>query len=432
MSGHRKGWCPGALRPMESGDGLIVRLKITGGEISAELAFALPQWAEAFGNGQIDLTSRANLQLRGVSEKTLPGLQTELDAHGLLDHDAEVESVRNILASPLARADPDALLDVRPKIHALDERLRNDGALHALPAKFLFLIDDGGRLSLPLAISDIGFVASAAEAETVFAVYLGGICAGACSVDAMTETAVRLAAAFLQMKGDETRMAQLARRVGVDAIAREAGLKPLPTIPTIRAPASHILGLHALGAQTVLALGLPFGRIEAGTLRRLADVTSACSGVLRLTPWRAIFLLAEKIDANLENRLRAENFILDDHAPIRTVAACSGKPACPHGETDSRADAAQLAGLAQKLGTKGIALHVSACAKGCAHADKAPVTLVGRNGRYDLVLDGRAGDPPLLRGLRLADAESLLASLAEIAPDDRAAFIDRQLCEAAR
>ena len=81
MSGaHRKGWCPGALRPMESGDGLIVRLKITGGEVSAELASALAQWAEDFGNGQIDLTSRANLQLRGVSEKTLPGLQDALDA----------------------------------------------------------------------------------------------------------------------------------------------------------------------------------------------------------------------------------------------------------------------------------------------------------------------------------------------------------------
>ena len=154
--------------------------------------------------------------------------------------------------------------------------------------------------------------------------------------------------------------------------------------------------------------------------------------MLRLSPWRAIFLLAEKIDADLANRLRAENFILDDHAPIRAVAACSGKPACPHGETDARADAAQLASLAQKFGTKGIALHVSACAKGCAHADKAPVTLIGRDGHYDLVLDGRAGDAPLLRGLRLPDVERLLISLAEIAPEERAAFVHRQLCEAAR
>ena len=328
---------------MESGDGLIVRLKITGGEISAELAAALSQWAEDFGNGQIDLTSRANLQLRGVSEKTLPGLQAELDAHGLLDHDPAAESIRNILASPLAGADPDALLDIRPQTQALDERLRSDRTLHDLPAKFLFLVDDGGRLPLPVAMSDIGFVAIAVEGETAFAINLDGVCVGSCAIDTMDECAVRLASTFLKFRNGETRMAQLVRRIGAEAIAREAGLKPLPTNPTIRASAFHILGFHALGAQTALGLGLPFGRIEANALRRLANVTTACSGVLRLSPWRAIFLLAEKIDADSEDRLRAENFILDDHAPIRAVAACSGKPACPHGETDVRADAAQLA-----------------------------------------------------------------------------------------
>ena len=352
---------------------------------------------------------------------------------GLLDLDPAAESMRNILASPLAGADPEALLDIRPQLQALDERLRTDRALHDLPAKFLFLVDDGGRLPLPLAMSDIGFVASAAEGETVFAVYLGGICAGACAIDAMAETAVRLASAFLQFRTGETRMAELVRRIGVDAIAQAARSQDSSErAPTIRAPASHILGFHALGARTALGLGLPFGRIEANTLRLLAEATAACSGVLRLSPWRAIFLLAEKIDADLANRLRAESFILDDHAPIRAVAACSGKPACPHGETDARADAARLASLAQKFAASGIALHVSACAKGCAHADKAPVTLIGRDGRYDLVLDGRAGDVPLLRGLRLADAERLLSSLAEIAPEERAAFVHRQLCEAER
>ncbi|MGA3302936.1 MAG: precorrin-3B synthase [Methylovirgula sp.] len=431
MSGaHRKGWCPGALRPMESGDGLIVRLKITGGEVSASLGSALAQWAEDFGNGQVDVTSRANLQLRGVSEKTLSGLQLALDSFGLLDRDAETESVRNILGSSLAGEDPQALLDIRPQIQALDERLRSDRALHGLPAKFLFLVDDGGRLPLPVAMSDIGFVATSVQGKTVFAVYLGGICAGACAVDAMTETAIRVADAFFNLKNDETRMAELVRRICVEAIAQVADLKILESTPTICAPSPHILGFHALGSQTALGLGLPFGRIEAGTLRLLTDVTTACSGVLRLSPWRAIFLLAEKIDADFVNRLRAENFILDDDAPIRAVAACSGKAACSHGETDARADAAQLAGVAQKLGTKGIALHVSACAKGCAHAEKAPVTLIGREGRYDLVLDGRAGDAPLLHGLRPADAERLLTSLIEITPEERAAFVRRQLCEA--
>ncbi|HEY1736241.1 MAG TPA: precorrin-3B synthase, partial [Methylovirgula sp.] len=265
MSGaHRKGWCPGALRPMESGDGLIVRLKIPGGEVNPALAILIAQWADNFGNGQIDLTSRANLQLRGVSESALPPLQASLDAEGLLDSDPAAESARNILASPLAGIDPNARLDIRPQIQMLDERLREDRAFHILPPKFLFLIDDGGRLPLPLAMSDVGFVATRIEGKTVFAVYLGGVYAGTCDIDALVEKAARLAAAFLQLRNEDTRIAQLVRRVGIKALTQAADLKTIHAAPTLPADSSHILGFHKLEMQAALGLGLPFGRIEAG------------------------------------------------------------------------------------------------------------------------------------------------------------------------
>ena len=105
MSGRpdlRKGWCPGALRPMMARDGLLVRLKITSGIVSAALALAVADLAERHGNGLIDLSARANLQLRGVTEESLPALLDGLDALGLLDADARSEAVRNVLSSPLA------------------------------------------------------------------------------------------------------------------------------------------------------------------------------------------------------------------------------------------------------------------------------------------------------------------------------------------
>ena len=70
-----QGWCPGVLRPMESGDGLVVRLKLTGGIVPFDLAIRIADWSRCFGNGEIDLTARANLQIRGVTKTTLPGLQ---------------------------------------------------------------------------------------------------------------------------------------------------------------------------------------------------------------------------------------------------------------------------------------------------------------------------------------------------------------------
>src|SRR5205823_4703406 len=62
---ERRGYCPGALRPMLSGDGLLVRLRLSCNEATPELARAIADWAARFGNGALDLSARSNLQMRG-------------------------------------------------------------------------------------------------------------------------------------------------------------------------------------------------------------------------------------------------------------------------------------------------------------------------------------------------------------------------------
>ena len=59
-----KGWCPGALRPMASGDGLVLRIRARNGRLTPDQAQGIAGLARQHGNGLIDLTSRANLQLR--------------------------------------------------------------------------------------------------------------------------------------------------------------------------------------------------------------------------------------------------------------------------------------------------------------------------------------------------------------------------------
>ncbi len=127
-----KGWCPGILRPMASGDGLIVRVRPRGGAFSLKTAAALADLAQRLGNGHIDLTRRANLQLRGLTEDRLPELRTELAPLGLLDPDAETEAVRNVMMAPLAGLDPAQPFDVRPIARAIDDALTSDKRLHAL------------------------------------------------------------------------------------------------------------------------------------------------------------------------------------------------------------------------------------------------------------------------------------------------------------
>ena len=193
-----KGWCPGALRPMLSGDGYLVRLRITGGVVSGSTARAIVDCAQRYGNGLLDLSARANLQLRGVQEESLPALVQALQALRLIDESAEAEAVRNVLASPLAGLSPDEAFDIRPYVRALEQRLASDEALHGLPSKFGFILDDGGDLSLANIGADICFVALHDQSAPRFMVRLAG-CDDAAVIDAedLPDVAARLAVAFM-------------------------------------------------------------------------------------------------------------------------------------------------------------------------------------------------------------------------------------------
>ncbi|MGH6853295.1 MAG: precorrin-3B synthase, partial [Methylocella sp.] len=144
----RKGWCPGARRPMQAKDGLLVRLRISSGVVPASTMRGLARAGRAHGNGLFDLSTRGNLQLRGVRQECLPYLMEALEALGLIDEDAAAEAVRNVLVSPLAGLD--GRIDAPQAAKALEAALAANKDLHALPGKFGFLIDDGSGLSLGL------------------------------------------------------------------------------------------------------------------------------------------------------------------------------------------------------------------------------------------------------------------------------------------
>ncbi len=101
----RKGWCPGALRPMQTGDGWLVRLRITGGIVPAPAGPRHRRLRPRLRQRPVDLSGRANLQLRGVRDDTLRPAGAALAALGLLDDAPAAESVRNVIASPLAGLD---------------------------------------------------------------------------------------------------------------------------------------------------------------------------------------------------------------------------------------------------------------------------------------------------------------------------------------
>ncbi|WP_424985363.1 precorrin-3B synthase [Microbulbifer sp. S227A] len=371
MSAQVRGWCPGAYRPMMSGDGLVVRVRPRLARLEREQILGLCAAAARYGNGMIDLTNRANLQLRGVQATDHDALLADLAALDLLDADPAIETRRNILVTPFYECG-----DLTARLaRDLSDRLPD---LPLLPAKFGFAIDTGparmlahGSADIRLERSATGLLLRADGADTGRTVTEG---------DAI-EQAIALARWFAETRAPQTRR-----------MARLTADHPLPgrwrgTAPVACAPACQP-GPHDAGTL----YGVPFGQLDADALTTLIRQTGASA--LRVTPWR-MFLL-EGADAGLSRA-----FVTRSGDPLLSADACPGAPYCPQAEVQTREIARALAPR-----TRG-SLHVSGCAKGCARRNPADVTLVGRAGRFDLVKHGCTGDEPAMRDLTPDDLLTL-------------------------
>lgn len=369
-----KGWCPGALRPMLSGDGLVVRLRPYGGRLDAKQAAGIADLAERYGNGLIDLTSRANLQIRGVNERDHPALLDALAQLGLLDPDPETESRRNILVTPFWNAGDDTGVLAT----SLEQALA-DSALD-LPTKFGFTIDDGNERVLAAASADIRIERDFTGALIVRAD--GAKFGRSVSREEAVEFALALAEWFAASGGNEGGRGRMAAHLRSGARLPEALQGDVEPARVMAAPR---LGLVPQGAM----VGVAFGQVPHSTLHHLADSATA----LRMTPWR--MMLAE----GLNQMPGSPGLITQPDDPMLRVIACSGAPRCREAHADTRALASALAPHI----APDARLHVSGCAKGCAHAGTASITLVATSNGFDLIRVGSTRNMPVMRALNGAD-----------------------------
>lgn len=388
----RRGWCPGTLRPMLTGDGLLVRLHPPRNALTPGQLAHVAELARRHGNGQIEISGRGNLQLRGIREGAHPALVDDLLAAGLVDEAAGDGPNRLTLASPLAGRAADDLLDAA----ALAETVERAGrSVAGLSAKFSIVVDGGGTLALDGFAADLRLRAVAADA-IAFGLP-GDLWFGPVAPGEAPQLAARLLDDFATMSrqssGQIHRMRDLAPDA-LSALATSSGFRPMPT-PGTRSQPSPV-GLVAEQDKTIAVLaGLPFGRTDAAGLRRLGELASD-AGIheTRLSPWRGLAFCGLSADAAklLTEALRSEDLVVEPDDPRLAVSACAGAPACSRGEAATLANAAVLAEAMAPMLADGLRLHVSGCAKSCAHPGRADLTLVGRGRRYDVVVAGTTGD----------------------------------------
>ena len=200
-------------------------------------------------------------------------------------------------------------------------------------------------------------------------------------------------------------MRELALCLGEEAIFTAAGLTPVAMPSASPSGAPSPIGFIPSRDEGSFGVGLPFGRIEAEALASLADLCERFGdGSLRTTPWRALLSVA--------SRPRMAETLSRDSRDLGLIAD-SCRPPPPHlclcrarrlPKRKRRCTPPTRAASPRRCPASATTFHVSGCVKGCAHRGPAALTLVGNNGRYDLVRDGSAADQPVLTGLSIEQA----------------------------
>ena len=411
------------LRLLEAADGLLARVRLPGGLVSGAQLRVLARLAGELGDGRVELTSRGNVQLRGLKAAAADPLTSELSDAGLLpslDHDR----VRNVLVSPLAGLDRGA--DLTAVVHALDAALCARDRLAELPGRFLFAVDDGRGDVAGLGADVVATVHPDGAVVNGLSVGLfsgggfSGRTAGAGDEvpgelrDSVVTAMLAFAEAFLDQRaelgssawrvadlpgGAQRVRAAVAARLGLADARDQAGVRVAAGAPESGAgeaagagASPRPVGLVARAgrgggpgepapvrddAGISVVLLAPLGRLTAGQLSWLA--ARAGQREARVTPWRSV-VLPQLADARRVLREAAGlGFGTDGASPWLRVTACAGRPGCASALADVQADAA---GLAARW--PGRLVHVSGCARHCGRPAATEIDLTATSEGYQV------------------------------------------------
>lgn len=405
---RRRDACPSAHVPFAAADGALLRVRVPGGRLAAADLRAVADAAAHSDNSIIELTNRANLQLRGYAAGPAQTALDGLIAAGLVRPDLDEDARRNVIGSPLAGIDAEAL-DTKPVVDAIDAILMTHTA--PLSPKFGVIVDGGGTIHLRGRRHDLVFGAAELDGQSVFEIALGDALAIGRSIAATSlvvepAAAARVVAAVLALLQPGERGGELTKRIGrsgvVGALTAVAGCRVVASDAITRPTEPAAI---PIGRGSGWVAGAPsLGRTNTDGMRALADLAEQLGAhEVRITPWRSVVvpLRSDADAAAAEARLVAIGMCTDVRQPAVSVIACAGSSGCTAGEADTQADARTLIDL---LGSapQSRTIHLSGCPKRCASRSANMLTLVAAGGLYD-VYDGTD---------RIADALSPTAALA--------------------
>jgi ferredoxin-nitrite reductase len=429
---HRLKWLGIFFRPVTPGK-FMLRLRMPNGVLNGFKARTLADIIQRYGeDGSADITTRQNIQLRGILLTDIPDIFRQLEAAGMSSVQSGMDNVRNITGSPVAGIDADELIDTQGLVRKVQDMITNNGAGNPaftnLPRKFNIAIEGGRDNSVHAEINDIAFVPAYRDGVLGFNVLVGGFfsarrCEPAIPLDAWVppnDSVVELCRAILEVYRDhgprinrqkarmmwlidEWGMAQF--RAAVEA-AYGHPLLPAAEKDEIDWDKRDHIGVYAQKQPGLNYAGLhvPVGRLQAADLfdlARLAEVYG--SGELRLTVEQNV-IIPHVPDSRLPVLLQEpllEKFSINPPTLTRSLVSCTGAQFCNFAlvETKQRALALALALDAELTLPHPVRIHWTGCPNSCGQPQVADIGLMGtkvrKNGKtvegVDIFMGGKVG-----------------------------------------
>lgn len=408
----RRGACPGLSAPMATGDGLLVRLMPIG-TMTLDAFAGLCETATTHGNGIIEITARGSIQIRGLSPASAPKFAAAVAALGIAAEDGIP-----VLTNPLSGLAAEQILDVKMLAADLRHAIRPLAA--RVGAKVSIALDGRGALNLDELAADVRLVAAVRSGDEVLYIGIGGdgtsaVQLGAVRIPDCFKATVRLLEVIVQ-GGRGARARDVLAIEGIAAFHSAVADLLIADVPASVVPRPReAIGVHQLlgNHSSAYGVGLTFGHADAALLKYLTEAARSVGAYGLQTASRVLLMIGVAQDAFSEFAMDAKRlgFIVRADDRHRHIVACAGAPFCASAQIASRTMAPMLAEAAAPHLDGAFKIHISGCAKGCAHSAPAALTVIGTSSGCALVANGSTRDAPFAT----VATNELPAAVAEIA-----------------
>ncbi len=397
------------LNPVK--DAFMARLRIPGGVLRSFQLREIAHVAKDITTGYVQITTRANFQIRLIQPKDAPEFLRRIQSVGLHTRGSGADNIRNLTANPTAGIDPHELIDVLPYCHELGQIIINDRSFYDLPRKFNIAYDGGGLIGSVEDTNDVGARAVLEGGEIGFRIALGGATGhkafardlGVFVKPAELNKVIVAVVRVYIANGNRTdrkkaRLKHLLETWTLEQYLEETekllGYKlqrsPAPTAPPIdpaaeAAPLRHThIGVYPQKQKGLNYIGaaLPVGQITPKQMIRIAEIADLYgSGEVRLTVWQNFIIpnVPDAFVATAKKALAKLGFATEQSHLRGGLIACTGNAYCKFAQTNTKAHALQLAAYLEKKLTldQPINIHLTGCPNSCAQHYMGDIGLLG-------------------------------------------------------